>query len=368
MDAPEESNSGATALNVEAQRSPSGWFPYGAPAKVAQWDGHIWTGARAAAPSVGQPPKWQRTKTPEVFTWLWLLVAGQMLCVLSAIVVIATRQNFWAWTSGIGYVVFMAGAVLLAGRFLNFSELPRVKNLIVLGVISGIVASVIAIVLETLSVDHEGIRTTLWLAGPIEETAKLLIPVLLLFFGSSRFKDPKTGLFLVICSGATFGAFEGTVWEVRTNEKYLHLMMSLLRPGVELFHPFVTGFAAAVIWLAASRAKKSWTKIGVLSYLLVVAFHSAHDGIADFAPTPKGQHGIGVAPVFSASKAIIEGLVGGVAGWGISLMLFVLLRHSARELVAPTSLPTTPPRWRPRIKQWGYVEPMYAHGPEKEAD
>ncbi len=364
MDAPEENCDGPALANGEVEGSPSGWFPYGATTKVARWNGRIWTGARTAAPSVGSPPKWQRPKPTKDLTWLWLILAGQILCVVSAMVVIATKHNYWAWTSVIGYSLFMAGSVLLAGRFLKFNELPRVKNLVGLGIFSGFVASAVAIVLETLSADHAGLRVTLWLAGPIEETAKILIPALLLFFGSARFKDPKTGLFLVICSGATFGAFEGTVWEVRTNEKYLHLMMSLIRPGVELVHPFVTGFTAAVIWLAASRAGRTWTRIGVLSYLLVVAFHSAHDGIADFAPTPKGQHGIGVAPVFSATKAVIHGLEVGVAGWGISLMLFVLLRHSARELVDPSSLSTTPPRWRPRIKQWGYVEPLYAHGPE----
>ena len=39
--------------------------------------------------------------------------------------------------------------------------------------------------------------------GPIEEGAKLLVPLLLLAFGSARFKDPLAGLYLVLVSGAT---------------------------------------------------------------------------------------------------------------------------------------------------------------------
>jgi hypothetical protein len=348
-----------------ATLSPPGWFPYGALGKIAEWNGAIWTGARALAPELPAPPKWRRPRSGGHLSWLWLLLTGQIFCLLSALLGAATHESGWVWTCIVGYGVFMVGAMQLAGRFLRFDRLACRRNLVVMGVVSGIVASGAAIGLEFLATRHAGFDATLWLAGPIEELSKLLIPGLLLLFGPARFKDPRTGLFLVLCSAATFGALEGVVWETRTNSMWLHVMLSLVRPGVELLHPFLTGFGAAVIWLAAARAGHMWTKVGTLALVLIVAVHSFHDGIADFLPVPQGQKRNVIEPVVSASQALLHGLGTGVGGWGLSLMFLVLYRHAARELVTPSELATTPPRWRPRIKQWGYRGANYA--PHSEA-
>jgi len=89
-------------------------------------------------------------------------------------------------------------------------RLDRLRGLTVIGVGCGLAGFAIAFGLETVTVRAFGEVATLWLTGPIEEGGKLLVPFLLLAFGSARFKDPLVGLYLVLVSGATTGAVEGT--------------------------------------------------------------------------------------------------------------------------------------------------------------
>ena len=103
------------------------------------------------------------------------------------------------------------------------------------------------------------------MTGPIEEGAKLLRPVRSCWrSGPPRFKDPLAGLYLVLVSGATTGAVEGVEWEARAHHAWFHLQLALVRPAAELPHVFVTGFAGAVIWLAAWRRGRAMTVAGAV--------------------------------------------------------------------------------------------------------
>ena len=280
------------------------------------------------------------------------MLGGQVLVIASACAGVLAHDGSWAWTSIVGYTVFMCGAVLLAGRYLDFETLEGRRRLTVVGVLSGCLAVAIAVPLELGSNTAFGVRWTLWLVGPIEESAKLVVPLVLLAAGWRLIRDPRSGVFVVVVSAATFGGLEGTEWEGRTRQVWEHVAMSMVRPGAELFHPFVTGFAAGVIWLAAARAGRLWTRVGAGALLVVIAVHSVHDGIADLA-LPRGTKNVGVQPIVSASTALERGLLGGVVAWALSLMFFIVYRHAARELVDPRLVRGAPPRWRPRIKQWG---------------
>jgi hypothetical protein len=292
--------------------------------------------------------------------WLWVMLAGQALCILSALLAAATGVNALAWTSIVGFAVFMTGSVLLVDWRVQFHELPGLRRLVGLGIAAGIVASAVSIPIELAAVHGLGIGPVLWLSGPIEETAKLLVPIALLAWGVKALREPKAGLFVVVVSAATFGAIEGAVWESRRSDIWLHLEMAIVRPGAELIHPFLTGFAAAVIWLAARRAGRVVTRSGVLAFALIVVVHSVHDGIATLLLLRKGER-IGTPSVYSPGVAITRG----VASWLVlflqAVAVYVLLRHAARELVGPTHLATSPPQWRPRIKPWGLRRGARAH-------
>ena len=328
-----------------------GWYCYAARPALAAWDGVAWTGDRhatCAAPLLAGPPgalAFLRSR------WFTFLLLGQALVVLPALLSGTTGNARWAWISVVGYLSFLTGGVLVVTRFLGIDGLPGHRTLTWIGIGSGVVASGVGIGLEVL-VDHTaGWAATLWMTGPIEESAKLAVPVGLLVFGARRFALPTVGLYLVLVSGATVGVLEGVEYEARPEFAWAHLQMALVRPTAELFHVFVTGFAAGVIWLAAWRRGRTVTGAGVVAFLVAVSIHSVNDGIVTlFRRRP---------PTFGSAlgQTLHEALVRGLGGLAFSLVLtllyFLLVRHSARELTGPGRIAACPPPWRPQIKRWG---------------
>ena len=289
------------------------------------------------------------------------MVAGQALVIPPAVVSGVTGNALWSWLSIVGYVAMLIGAVQVMIRYLPVGRLSGLRSLTLIGIAGGVLGFAIAVGLE-LVVDHNfGVTTVLWSTGPIEEGAKLLVPVALLVFGSSRFKDPLAGLYLVLVSGATTGAIEGVEWESRAHHVWLHLQLALVRPAAELPHVFVTGFAGAVIWLAAWRRGRAITWAGVAAFAVAVGLHSFHDGfITLFGVNPRPSPS---AIAHSAGEAVGKGLAGALFAVGISIAAFLLGRHGARELSPPSVVAATPPPWRPQIKGWGSVDPDRAQAP-----
>ena len=338
-----------------------GWYCYRAVPALAEWDGTAWTGSTHASlgsPVLPGPPK------PFAFlrqSWVWWMVAGQALVIPPAVVSGVTGNALWSWLSIVGYVAMLIGAVQVMIRHLPVGRLTGLPSLTLIGIAGGILGFAIAVGLE-LVVDHSfGVTTVLWSTGPIEEGAKLLVPVALLVFGSSRFTNPLAGLYLVLVSGATTGAIEGAEWESRAHHVWLHLQLALVRPAAELPHVFVTGFAGAVIWLAAWRRGRAITWAGVAAFAVAVGLHSFHDGfITLFGVNPQPSPS---AIAHSAGEAVGKGLAGALFAVGISIAAFLLGRHGARELSPPSVVAATPPPWRPQIKGWGAVDPDRAQAP-----
>jgi hypothetical protein len=343
---------GPTAADGTAP-DPPGWYCFSTQPRLAEWDGTAWTGASHATysgPVLPGPP------TPFAFlrqAWLWWMVLGQLLVVVPALVSGTTGDTPWSWLSVFGYVPFMGGAVLLMIRFLDLGRRDDLRLLTWIGIGSGVVAFGLGAGLEIASNHLAGWSTTLWLAGPIEEAGKLLVPVLLLAFGAERFAVPRVGLYLVLVSGATVGTMEGVEYEGRPGFAWAHLEMALVRPSAELLHVFLTGFAAAVIWLAAWRRGRVVTEAGVVAFLVAAGIHSFHDGIVTFShPTPQT---VNASLARTLDEAVSRGIDGGVLALIVAGFLYILARHGARELTGPGDIERCPPPWRPQIKAWGYA-------------
>jgi hypothetical protein len=338
-----------------------GWYCYRAVPALAEWDGTAWTGsthAAVGAPELTGPPK------PFAFlrqSWVWWMVFGQALVIPPAVVSGVTGNALWSWLSAVGYVAMLIGAVQVMIRYLPVKRLTGLRSLTLIGIGGGVLGFAIAFGLE-LIVDHNfGLTTVLWSTGPIEEGAKLLVPLALLVFGSSRFKDPLAGLYLVLVSSGTTGAIEGAEWESRTHHVWLHLQLALVRPAAELPHVFVTGFAGAVIWLAAWRRGRAATWAGVAAIATAVGLHSFLDGfITLFGVDPRPPPS---SIAHTAGEAVGRGLAGALVAIGISIAAFLLGRYGARELSPPASVAGAPPPWRPQVKCWGAVEPDRAQAP-----
>ena len=330
---------------------PPGWYVYRPVAALAEWDGTAWTGSTHEAGGAAQLPGPPRPFAFLRQSWPWWMLVGQLLVIGPGIVSGYTGSGAWSWTSVVGYTAFMVGTVEVVVRYLPVRRLDRLRGLTVIGVGCGLAGFAIAFGLETVTVRAFGEVATLWLTGPIEEGGKLLVPFLLLAFGSARFKDPLVGLYLVLVSGATTGAVEGTEWQARAHHHWYHLQLALVRPAAELPHVFVTGFAGAVIWLAAWRSHRAVTGAGTVAFLIAVGIHSLHDGfITLFGVSPQPSP---ASIARSIGQAFATGTAGAFFATGIGIATFLLGRHAIRELTTPSAVTTCPPPWRPQIKAWG---------------
>jgi hypothetical protein len=294
------------------------------------WDGDVWLDVIRPAPEGVALAKYKRHLWRFLRAPNWMLLLVLLVCTgLGSLVwshdrdadTVSGIQLTLPVLSLVGAVAMMSIVVVYAGRRVRFDQLAEQREIVRWGVISGVVAIPIAVFFELWLPELLDSDPKDWtaIAGPAEESAKLLIPVLLWFKG--RFRLPRAGFMLVIVSAATFGALEATrygfqpdIWEPN-------------RPFGELLHPLFTGFVAAIAWRAAYK-RDSWFSYAAVGAALGAMFlHSLNDVIAlDDAETMKALGAI----------SLVVGLIG-----------YFLLKHTARQLVPPDNVESVSPRWRP---------------------
>ena len=220
---------GTTVADAAARSGdPPGWYCFSLRPALAEWDGVAWTGSAhsaAAGPFLpGSPGAFSFVRQP----WFRWMAVGQALAILPAVLSGTTGIAAWSGLSVIGYLAVMAGAVMVVDRYLELDRVEGLRSLTWIGIGSGVAAFGVGLGLELL-VDHLfGWATTLWLTGPIEEGAKLLVPFLLLVVGARRFAHPGIGLYLVLVCGATVGVIEGVEYQVRPDFAWAHQQLSLM--------------------------------------------------------------------------------------------------------------------------------------------
>jgi hypothetical protein len=323
----------------------AGDYPTGFAGFARAWDGAAWAGPALTSPDAPD----LRPKHPflGVFTRasLWSAVVGILLGAVCTRIGAALDSTIWLLLAGF----FACGGpllaiVLAARRRLRIGSL-RTPIATVLGIVSGLLATGIALVLEspTASVSLEAGYA---LAGPVEEFAKLLVPFLLLLVGPRVFRDPRIGVWTVIVSGAVFGVIEGIeyVGQLQLRATAIttlpftddsatvyddSLLLLLSRPWVELGHVVWTTGAGVLIWLTAHRIGRRWTLLGLVGYLIAAAIHSFNDAVLS---------GLGIW--------------GGPAGATLLIVTYIFwYRRSVRGLVPPDAIGTVPGRWRPTLSK-----------------
>ena len=256
-----------------------------------------------------------------------------------AVVFLRTGFTFFAVLGGVIGVVGVLGALLwMVFRRLHLQEAISMRALLGWGLVSGVVATLVAVLIEsgmTLVIHSETPIQGLGIAGPVEETAKILVPVILYLVG--RYRDPRAGIALALVSGALFGFGEEIIYLVR--DAHLSALIGgadanfdvgnmIVRPVVELFHVLLTGFIAAVAWRAGWVRGAFWPAL-IGAWLLAAVLHSGFDVLDGIS---QKLHGVGViSPVI------------------ILVTYFFVFRGSARQLPPPAALRVNPPAWRPTL-------------------
>lgn len=221
--------------------------------------------------------------------WLGVLVIGVALFGLEYAVLRATGNPVYVPS------LLLLGAVVVPATFTTLIREMGISSRITLGqviagmVLGGVVATVIAGQLEFDAARHLGSLPT-WLIGLIEESAKLVVPAVLmvpaLLSARGRWRAVD-GLILGVAVGSAFAALEtmgyafvallvpgGSVQQVTD----VLLLRSLAAPGG---HAAWTGLAAAALFAVpgARSRRRGWLRF-LLVFALAVALHAAWDSTA----------------------------------------------------------------------------------------
>jgi hypothetical protein len=297
------------------------------------WDGDVWLAEAGPAPAGTRLPHHKR----HLFGFLrgqgWKLTLALVLCLGIASALWASDRHAHV-VSGVQILlpIFVFGAtsaVMLAILYffdhrIGFDRIApeRRGEILRWGVFSGLVALAVAFAIEAgvPLLFGDSVKENGWgaIAGPAEETAKLLVPVLL--WRSGRFRLPREGYLLVLICACTFGVAEGFKYAFGPDN------FQATRPLMESLHPIITGFVAAVAWQAAWRGKTIFTGAAIGAWMIAMFAHSTNDFIALDKSAVK---------LFSFISVVV--LVG----------MYLLQKHAARQMVPPDKVGEVSPRWRP---------------------
>jgi PrsW family intramembrane metalloprotease len=325
----------------------------GKPGYVREWDGHAWIGAPVPDQTVDVLPK-RGVRNWRTHSWILFVLAGWIVGVVLALVAF-TGDKPMTWLLAIAGFFAAGGTLVAAARIvwdrLHLADVVDLRRILPLGLLSGFVALGLAFGLEKLQMlipgpigSHVG---SLFGAGPIEETAKLLVPVLLFFFMGGDLRDPRIGFALVFTSGLVFGIAEGAEYVAGAthlaHDHHLHEQMSaeeteridavamvFVRSFIELMHPFTVSAVAAVAWLAAWRGQGFFSRAAVITYVLAIVYHSFNDGVLGGLIT---EH---------------QAILGSALSFPLLMLWFyVMYQPRARQLAPPSAVLDNPRRWRP---------------------
>lgn len=230
-------------------------------------------------------PGSQRAAGP-VGRWAWVvvLVVGVVLFELVRRTLVATQNpNFVPSLILLGAAVVPAAFLtFVAGRRLPV-DLPA-STLAMTALLGGVIGTVVAGTLEYDTLQRLGALPMVAVAL-IEETAKLLVPLVLLVLPRFR-RGPANGLVLGVASGAGFAALETMGYAVtallQTRGQLAAVDGTLLLRGLmsPAAHMAWTGLTAAALWRAAARHWHARAIGGFLGvFVVAVALHTCWDAI-----------------------------------------------------------------------------------------
>jgi hypothetical protein len=296
------------------------------------WDGDVWLDATRAAPEGAELPGYKRHVLGFLRRPGWVLTLLFLLCATASIVLqqvdphaerVHGIQVLLPLTALFSALPVMAGFVIFLGRRVRFDRVPHKGRILAWGVLAGLVGVAVALFGELgipkLVGSDPGANGWTWIAGPAEETGKLLIPVILWCTG--RFRTPREGFLLVILSAATFGCFEAAEYGFSPED------FGPTRGLAEVMHPILTGSIAAVAWQAAYKGRTWFTGAALLAWCIAALGHSVNDVIV-----------LDASGVLKAIGFITPVMV---------LVMYLLLKRSARQMVPPDTVGRVSPRWRP---------------------
>lgn len=291
------------------------------------WDGHVWGDDIRPAPGEAELPAYHRRPLHFLHSPGWQLLAVYVVSIGLGLVIHgsdphATRPSGVLWllpvVVALGTAAPVLGFIVLVQRRVRFDRVDDLRAVVMWGIVAGLVGTAFATgTQEAIKSVVSDTKDFWWVAGPTEEVGKALVPVVLWFLG--RFRVPRQGLLLMLCSGATFGVLEAAQHALGSGSDGL---LFLPDPG-EFQHALLCGIVGAVAWRAAWRRPSWFTGPGMCALLFVIVVHGLNDQLGELAK-----------PLAAVGMAL----------W---ILYYLVFKHFAHELVPPSMVARVAPWWRP---------------------
>ena len=269
-------------------------------------------------------------------TWLWILVVGLVLFGATDLTIRLTGNVIYYPT------VMVIGAFLVPVTFVTFfyrqeDLLERgvhgsnvLPTLLACALFGGLIGTLAAGLLEQATMTSTSPASVAWV-GPIEELAKMIVPVVVFVVARKRFRSELDGLLFGVAAGMSFAALETMGYELvalvgsQGNLNVLDetiLIRGLLSP---LGPAAWTGLVAATLWRERERTGRPFS-LAVLGFFLVAAaLHSVWDLAS------------------SASTAVVFGSYAAIGAVSLALLIWRFRQARRTAMVAPhPTLPGSP--------------------------
>jgi RsiW-degrading membrane proteinase PrsW (M82 family) len=148
--------------------------------------------------------------------------------------------------------------------------------------LGGLIGTLAAGVLEHTTLSSPSLINLAWV-GPIEEFAKLIVPIALFIIMRNRFRSELDGLLIGVATGMAFAALETMGYElvalVSSQGSLNALDETILVRGLlsRAGHASWTGLITATLWRERERTGKAFTPFVVGFFLLAAVLHSLWD-------------------------------------------------------------------------------------------
>lgn len=299
--------------------------PTSTQARLRYWDGQAWTSAVAPG---GAPTSRGRPFNGRFWGWWALVYAGGVAVTIagSVLYVGGGPVPVFAMTSAVAMSLLFGAFLWFVARQLNLTEVVTVWQ-VVAAVVAGAGACLLIAGNVNVWIGHTfGVRTALATVGVVEESTKLLVPLVL--YALVRYRNPRAGIAIGLASAAGFGIAEATTYAVpmpygSVVSPCSSAMVSTTSPDVTVYseffrllmieplHLFWTGIAVAVVWRLWRRyGRVRLTPAVVGAILLPIVLHSSLDSSADlscFASAElSGLQGLLKIPIFVVSYLLFK--------------------------------------------------------------
>ncbi len=256
--------------------------------------------------------------------WVWVLSAGIVLFVTTLVVVESGGGRFFPAFVVIGATVVPAAVVTFLGGFERRQDIglhltAPTGSIISAFFIGGIIGVVFAAVIEFTTLRTIGIPQ-LFAVGLIEESAKLVFPVILLLRG--RFRTETDGLLFGAATGMGFAALEtigyGFTAYLQTHGNIGVVEQTLVFRGLfsPAGHATWTALVCLMLWHQRNRAGHPVFNLAVLGALvLAILLHASWDIVS----------GINALPLPVLILCYL-----GIAAIGIGVLAFWMYRWRSR--------------------------------------